>query len=87
LFHKKKNHTANRAIKTAAKYTISAHETNIAAPPTHTSTSGTALGTVLGISGIRTTARRIASYKGCGMNLLSILIAWTHRHVKTFEKY
>jgi hypothetical protein len=85
--HKKKNHTADRASNTAAKYTISAQETNSAAAPTHTSASDTTLGTVLGTSSSRSTARRTASYKGCGMNLLSILIAWTHRHQKTFENH
>jgi hypothetical protein len=87
LPHKKKNHTATRASKTAAKYTTSAHETNSAAAPTHTSTSDTALGTALGISSSRSTVRRIASYKGCRMNLLGILIACTYRHAKTFEKH
>ena len=81
--HKKKNHTAKRASKTAARYTISAQATNSAAPPTHTSANDT----ILGISSSRSAARRIASYRGCEMNLLSMLTVWTNRRAKTFEKH
>jgi len=50
-----KAHTANRASKTADRYTASAHEINITAIPTHLS---------IGASS-RLVARRIVSYKLC----------------------
>jgi hypothetical protein len=69
-----KLHTTSRASKKPTKYMSNAEETNSAAPPTHinilpSSDAGS-------LSSSHSIACRFASDDACGMNLLSILIAW-----------
>jgi hypothetical protein len=69
-----KLHTTSRASKTATKYISNAHEINSAAPPTHINILPSL--TAGSLSSSRSIACRIALDEGCGIILLSILLAW-----------
>ena len=69
-----KLHATSRASKTPTTYMSNADETNSAAPPTHINILPSV--TAGNLSSSHSIACRFASDKGCGMDLLSILVAW-----------
>jgi hypothetical protein len=65
LLQGKEAHTANRASKTALKYTAGAHEITSTPTPTHFSTAHSAPSAAPAASSSRLVTCRIVSYKTC----------------------